>query len=170
MKRVQGNGLFVECVNRRLQKYVVRWDVKPYYRKDERTGEERQEGYDYYEAWLNHKPTLAEVKEVVTAGYNALIDEKIVSGFEWNGMKVWLSSENQFNYKAAYDLAVQTNGGNLPIKFKFGTTEEPVYHTFISLDELSEFYLQAMGYINITLSEGWDAKDGIDWSVYEELL
>ena len=38
-------------------------------------------------------------------------DEKIVSGFVWRDMQVWLSSENQFNYKAAYDLAVQTKGG-----------------------------------------------------------
>ena len=30
-------------------------------------------------------------------------------------MNIWLSSENQFNYKVAYDLALQTNGANLPI-------------------------------------------------------
>ena len=40
-------------------------------------------------------------------------------------MPVWLSSENQFNYKAAYDLAVQTGGATLPVTFKFGTDEVP---------------------------------------------
>ena len=38
----------------------------------------------------------------------------------WNNKRIWLSSENQFNYKVAYDLALQTNGANLPIIFKFG--------------------------------------------------
>lgn len=170
MKRIQGNGLLIECVNPRLQKYIVRWDVKPYIRKDEITGEEVQQGYDYYEKWLNHKPTMDEVKEIVLGGMNAIIDQRILEGFEWNGMAVWLSSENQFNYKAAFDLAVQTNGGNLPVTFKFGTTQEPVYHTFSEVEELMDFYTKAMGYINGVLADGWKEKDSMDWSKYEELL
>lgn len=170
MKRVQGSGLLVECVNPRMQKYVIRWDVQPYSRTDEATGEQRQEGYDYYEAWLNHKPSMDEVKEIVLAGMNAAIDEQILSGFEWNGMTVWLSSENQFNYKAAYDLAVQTSGANLPVTFKFGTTEEPAYHQFTTVEELSGFYVGAMSYINQTLNEGWAKKDAVAWSEYEALL
>ena len=170
MKRVQGNGLLVECINPRLQKYIVRWDVKPYYHTDEETGEEVQQGYDYYEKWFTHKPTLQEVKDTVLAGMNAEIDQQILEGFVWNGMPVWLSSENQFNYKAAFDLAVQTQGANLPVMFKFGTTEKPEYYTFSRVDELSSFYTEAMGYINQTLNEGWAAKDAVDWSEYEKLL
>lgn len=98
---------------------------------------------------------------------NEDIDMKILSGFEWNGMAVWLSSENQFNYKAAYDLAVQTGGANLPVMFKFGTTENPVYHTFESVDELTQFYVSAMSYINMTLNEGWRMKDSINWDAYK---
>jgi hypothetical protein len=70
-------------------------------------------------------------------------------------MLVWLSSENQFNYKAAYDLAVQTGGASLPVKFKFGTTEDPVYYTFTNINDLSDFYMSAMRYINQTLDQGW---------------
>ena len=170
MKRVQGSGLLVECVNPRLRKYVIRWDVQPYIRKDEVSGEERQEGFDYYEKWLNHKPTMDEVKEIVLSGMNADIDRQILEGFVWNGMAIWLSSENQFNYKAAFDLAVQTNGANLPVMFKFGTTQEPVYHTFLSVEELMDFYTQAMAYINGVLAEGWGKKDSMYWSGYEALL
>lgn len=170
MKRVQGNGLLVECINPRLQKYIVRWDAKPYYCTDEETGEEVQQGYDYYEKWFTHKPTLQEVKDTVLAGMNADIDQKILEGFVWNGMPVWLSSENQFNYKAAFDLAVQTQGMNLPVMFKFGTTEKPEYYTFYGVEELTSFYMEAMGYINRTLNEGWAAKDAVDWSEYERLL
>lgn len=170
MKRVQGNGLPIECVNPRLKKYIVRWDVKPYFHKDEITGEEVLTGYDYYEKWLNHKPTMDEVKEIVLSGMNVIIDQRILEGFEWNGMAVWLSSENQFNYKAAFDLAVQTSGGNLPVTFKFGTTQEPVYHTFSEVGELTDFYIKAMGYINGVLADGWKEKDSIEWNAYETLL
>ena len=50
-------------------------------------------------------------------------------------MTVWLTMEDQFNYKAAYDIAVQSNGKLLPT-FKFGTTENPIYHKFEDLEDL----------------------------------
>lgn len=155
----------VECINPRLQKYRVRFDVRPYINNE---GEEQ--GVSFMEVEILHKPTLSEVKNIVLNGYNAITDEKILSGFEWNGMKVWLSTENQFNYKAAYDLAFQTNGASLPTVFKFGTTEEPVYHKFDTLEELADFYMKAMTYINEQLAIGWYKKDSIDWSVYEKAL
>ena len=82
-------------------------------------------------------------------------------------MPIWLSSENQFNYKTAYDLAVQTNGASLPIKFKFGTDESPVYYTFESLEDFSDFYMSAVAHVNTVLNEGWEKKDSIDWEVYK---
>jgi hypothetical protein len=56
---------------------------------------------------------------------------------------------------------------NLPIKFKFGTADEPIYHTFETLEELSDFYVKAMGYINTCLEEGWIEKDSINWEDYK---
>ena len=85
---------------------------------------------------------------------------------QWKNMKVWLSSENQFNYKAAYDLAIQTNGANLPVVFKFGETNNPVYYKFDDVNELSDFYLSSMKYIQETLAEGWVLKDSIKWEDY----
>ena len=106
------------------------------------------------------------VKDRVNKFINAETDWKIKSGFTWNDYKVWLSSENQFNYKAAYDLAVQTNGASLPVTFKFGDNDNPVYHEFTTLEELTDFYTKVLQYINTTLKEGWDKKDSIDWSLY----
>lgn len=169
MKRVQGSDgmAHIECANPRLQKWIVRWDIQPCYREDKETGEQEQQGLDYYEHWFTHKPSPEEIKEVVTAGYNALTDEKILSGFVWKDMPVWLSTENQFNYKAAYDLAIQTQGASLPVTFKFGDTVNPVYYTFTDVTDFTDFYVQAMTYINTTLAEGWQVKDSIDWNVYE---
>lgn len=80
---------------------------------------------------------------------------------------MWLSTENQLNYKAAYDLAVQTEGKTLPVTFKFGTEDEPSYHTFDTLEELADFYLKATEYVQNTLAEGWKKKDAFDLSLYQ---
>ena len=112
------------------------------------------------------KITESEVRSRLAKYYDSITDWKILSGFEWKGMKVWLSMENQFNYKAAYDLAVQTNGASLPVTFKFGDNNNPVYHEFTTLEELTDFYTKVLQYINTTLKEGWDKKDSIDWSKY----
>ena len=121
--------------------------------------------------WTEHifpnRRTVSQIKTFILDELNRRIDQKILSDFKWNDMPIWLSSENQFNYKAAYDLAVQTGGANLPVTFKFGTTDEPVYHTFTTLEELNGFYLSAMKYINDTLAAGWKEKDAIDWEQYK---
>ena len=109
-----------------------------------------------------------EIKTAILDDINSQTDEKILKGFEWNKKPVWLSSENQFNFKAAYDLAVQTKGQSLPVKFKIGETAEgePVYHTFEDMEEFTDFYTKAIAFINTCLNEGWERKDSIDWSQY----
>ena len=111
---------------------------------------------------IRHLPSIEEVKSIFTAEVNKQVDQKILEGFVWRDMPVWLSSENQFNYKAAYDVAVQTQGMNLPIMFKFGTTDNPIYYTFETVEELTDFYTQAVRHINDTLAEGWKEKDSLD--------
>ena len=86
----------------------------------------------------------------------------------WNEMSVWLSTENQFNYKAAYDLAVQTAGATLPVKFKFGTDDVPCYHTFQTVEELSDFYIQSIQYVQNLLDECWNKKDAFSLDSYRE--
>lgn len=100
-----------------------------------------------------------EVKEGVCEVIDAITDRKIISGFKWEGTPVWLSMEAQVNYKAAYDLAVQTNGATLPTTFKIGTVTEPVYLEFSSVETLSAFILAIFGWINSCLSDGWERKD-----------
>ena len=85
----------------------------------------------------------------------------------WKGRQVWLSQENQFNYKAAYDLAVQTDGENLPVTFKFGNDERPFYYEFKTKSELEEFYLSMQKFINEQIAIGWAKKDSINWDDYK---
>lgn len=113
------------------------------------------------------KPTLEEIKSTVTEQINRNVDEKILSGMIYRGQQVWLSTENQLNYKAAYDLAVQTEGKTLPVRFKFGTAEEPSYNTFESVEELGDFYVAVVKHIQDTLDEGWTEKDAVDWAKFK---
>ena len=76
------------------------------------------------------------------------------------------SRKRTSNYKAAYDLAFQTDGKTLPVSFKFGTDESPVYHTFETFDELADFYTKAVKHIQEMLENGWKNKDAIDLSKY----
>lgn len=149
---------------------TICFDYEPYFDIDE-DGNKVETNLG---TWSVHSfistPSFGQLKNFILAEINKRTDEKIISGFEWNGMSVWLSSENQFNYKAAYDLAVQTNGANLPTVFKFGSNEDPKYHKFDTVEELSDFYVKAMTYINEQLAIGWVKKDAIDWSVYEKAL
>lgn len=134
--------------------------------------------YEWYEVYIYKKQnpniTFDDVKNAITADINAQTDEKILSGMIWtpisggNPIPVWLSTENQFNFKSAYDLAVQTNGATLPVTFKMGEDIEgnPIYHTFETMEDVNDFYLKAVAYVNQCLNEGWQRKDAIDWNDY----
>lgn len=159
MKRVEGSAgvSLLECTNPVKNKWRVRWDV-----------ETREDGSaSYMEEELDHKPDAEEVRSLVSGWYNAETDKRILSGFEYEGQLVWLSSENQFNYKAAYDLAIQTGGQNLPVTFKFGTDDSPSYRTFETVEELQSFYIKAMAHIQNALLEGWKKKDALNLALYE---
>lgn len=151
-------------------RWKIHFGFTPYYEEDEDGNKVETQLGTWTEALVPFKPSLEQLKKLVLDAINKEVDEKILSGFVWKDMPVWLSTENQFNYKAAYDLAVMSQGQSLPVTFKFGTTESPVYYTFETLDDISDFYISAMAYINSTLAEGWKLKDSIDWSVYEEVL
>lgn len=126
-------------------------------------GVDGENGYNWRRRYRN-LPTVEELKTDIEDTINALTDEKILNGFSWNGKNVYLSSENQFNFKAAYDLAIQKQGTTLPVKFKLGENEgKPVYHTFEDMDEFSDFYTKAIAYVNQTLNEGWAEKDSVDY-------
>ena len=154
----------VECVNPYIKKYRVRWNFSPYY------SEGVQSGYTFMEEDVLHKPTIDEVREIVTHSINKEVEDSIISTFKWDDTQVWLSTENQLNYKTTYDLAVQSGGSILPVTFKFGAEYDPVYYTFNTMEELSKFYISMVTHINKCLQEGWKKKDSINWGEYEELL
>lgn len=118
--------------------------------------------------YYDHKPTVREIKQDISDLINAETDAKILTGFTWNGKPVYLSTENQQNFNAAYDFARDTNGATLPVKFKLGEDADanPIYHTFTKFEPLADFVTKATAFVIETLNNGWKKKD-IDYSIFE---
>ena len=158
--------LLFECINPYKNKWRVRWDIQEH----KETGNNGFPPYsyiDFEEVEFLHKPSRNEIKDIIISWFNSKIEKTIMTGFVWNGIPVWLSVENQFNYKAAYDLAVQTESQSLPVTFKLGTDVEPVYFEFKTLIDIQDFYMKAMAFKDKVLSEGWKAKDAFDFAAYD---
>lgn len=151
-------------------RWKIHFGFEPYYEVDAEGNKTETQLGTWMETLVPFKPSLEQLKKLILDAINKEVDEKILSDFVWKDMSVWLSTENQFNYKAAYDLAVMSQGKSLPVTFKFGSTDNPVYYTFETLDDISDFYISAMAHVNGCLEEGWKKKDSIDWSVYEKAL
>lgn len=88
---------------------------------------------------------------------NNKCDSEILNGMSWGGHQVYLSRENQFNYKALYDLAVQ-GAPVMPAVFRIGYD----FHEFTTIKELSEFYIASVEHVNSCLHKCWQAKEAIN--------
>ena len=165
---VKNKKKYFKPYNKVDNKHVtIMWDYKPILKVNAKGEEVESPLATWQEYTFNHIPTLSEIKNIITDYYNKLIDKNILSGFIWNDMNVWLTTENQFNYKVAYDLAVQTNGKSLPVTFKFGNNEKVIYHEFETIEELTDFYIKCVHYVQTTLMDGWKEKDKINWEDYK---
>lgn len=123
-------------------------------------GEDELGGYNW-RAQTKVEPTREELREAVAEIVNNAVEEKILHGMTYEGKQVWLSTENQMNYRAAYDMAVRTDGESLPVRVKMGTDEEPTYRDFATVEELGNFCDAVTRHIQTALEEGWKEKDGM---------
>ena len=141
--------------------------------------------YEWFEITIYKRQqpivTLVDVKQAVIDGIDAKTDERILEGYEWTVLhgpqegktvKVWLSKENQTNFKAKHDRALQKpDSVTWPITYKVGEADgQPVYELFADIDELTDFVYGAQDYIEAQLGIGWQEKDSIDWAPYEALF
>ena len=122
--------------------------------------------WTYYEHDFPHFPGVDEIRTVIEDQINLETGEEITSGYVWNGMKVWLSLENQRNYESLL-TSMQAELDVLPVKLRFGTTTEPKYHVFEDLEEYKEFYTGLQKHITDCLSRGWARKDNVNYKIYE---
>ena len=100
-------------------------------------------------------------------------DDKSEHGYVWSGKPVKLNWENRQNFKAVHDAAAMyPEQVSFPKLFKLsdGDDGNAVYHTFESMQELAQFYLGGLGWIEQCVEEGFHKKDGFDFTPYEEAL
>lgn len=154
------NTLIKECFNPIQQTFAVRFDKQ----------KENDTVYSYQQILYPYKPSFEAIKEAILGYFNGLCDTQIYSGYTYNGYTVWLSQENQMNYKTNYDLALQTSiaGGEFEvIKIKIGDNLESIYHTFESFKEYQDFVIGYINHIKISLDKFWTIKDSIEWDDYK---
>lgn len=132
------------------------------------------EHYTWYECYWYKKPhpivTIKDVKNAIITGINEETKTNIIEKFYYQGKNIWLSEINQFNYKAAYDLALDTEGDSLPYLIKVGEEDKPEYIKIETIGQFKDFYLSMISHIKTYQQEAWSKKDSIDWSIYEKEL
>lgn len=104
--------------------------------------------------------TLEQVKQAVFEDINSRVKTAIISGFTYEGNPVWLSQENQLNFSQAV----------VPATLKIGeqTDGTPIYKIFSDAAGLKAFRDACSLWRQQCLAEGYNEKDGIDWSPYEQ--
>lgn len=134
------------------KEYLIVWDVVD--------GDEPS-----YEAIKVLNPTPASIKALIIEYYNERCREEILRGLTFEDNLVWLSQENQLNYRASWDFAKDVQE-YIPIKVKLGTDEEPVYRVFETKEDF-EIFISAVHYhIQGTIQKYWDLKDSVNWDEY----
>lgn len=108
------------------------------------------------------KPSFEVVKAAIIADINENVKANIIGGFVWNEIPVWLSEENQMNFSQAV----------VPVTFKIGEQQDgtPIYHTFETAEDMKAFSDACTQWKQQCLTDGWQKKDAIDWTAYEQAL
>lgn len=105
------------------------------------------------------KPTQETVSDDVLSELNSECEKEIREGFRYNEYSVWLSLENQQNYKMLYDYL--NNCGTEQTKVKLYDAQGNGVYMEFDVKEYQPFYFAIIEYINATLSKYWDIKDNI---------
>lgn len=152
MRTAQGCfGNCIECLDPYKNTWIIKWNER------EETNDREETITKWEEEVFDHKPTIDEIKTTIEGYYNTKVQEKILSGFTWEEETVWLSQENQLNYKSLYDLQNDIN------VVKVGDNN---YITFNTFEEYKKFYLATVEFIKNALIENWKIKDNFDYSLY----
>lgn len=150
MKRAEGTQdvALIECINPHKGTWRIRLDIT-----------ETENGATWMEHDFDHKPTGDEIRSLFVEMVNEEVQQRILTGFTYDGDPVWLSTENQLNFRSA---------PNMPVRFKLGEDNHgnPVYRNFTSQNSLTAFNKAIANYIAECLNDGWTRKDAFNVQPY----
>ena len=115
MRKSQGSldTPLIECVNPRRNTWRIRFNLQA----------DTDGGATWLEEDFDHQPAPDEIKALFDSWSSNETARLIREGLTYGGHLVWLSQENQLNYKMIHDTAVQSGGQNLPVRIKLGSDQ-----------------------------------------------
>lgn len=166
-------GKLLYCIDPTSDRWLMAYDLK-----EEPLPEDAPEGtmpsYSYATHLFDHQPTHEEVTELIYGAINEACDEAILTGCTYTTLEdtphrcqLYLNQQNQFNWKAIYDMAKHSGGGNLPAILKLGISDEDAYYyTITTMRQLEHFILSVFKHIETTLASCWMAKQHLNLTPY----
>lgn len=138
-----------------------KWELIFGFGKD---SEEEQTGWNYRQRFTA-KPTLDEIKAIVSAQIDSDTDENILHGFVWNELPVKLDTENQTNILGILVNLPLAGDTLFPMTFKLGDHADgtPAFYTFTTAKEFGDFAQAATLHKQTAYSKGWEEKSNINW-------
>ena len=91
MKRAEGSKDVapIVCLNPRRGTWRVRLAIT-----------ETEDGAEWMEEDFDHRPTADEIKALFVGLVNERVQQSILTGFTYGDKPVWLSEENQLNFRS----------------------------------------------------------------------
>lgn len=138
-----------------------KWEIIYGFGKDNDSDET---GWNYRQRFTV-KPSLDEIKEIITAQIESNYAEKLRVGFDWNGKRVEYSEERKSDFTG---LITGLQGGlfALPLTMNLSDTAL-VLHEFTSIEEVGEVAAGICSHKTGVTNAKWQAKSEIDWSLFE---
>lgn len=104
-----------------------------------------------YEIYTPPKKSIEQLIQESVERINKQTDEKILNDFVWNENEFYLTMENQTNFANMY-ISKEYLTYPVTIKTKTG------FMTLNSKEQVTQFYLAGVGFIQKCLEQGWKKK------------
>lgn len=142
----------IECINPRRDRWAVRWDIH----------QKQDAGWFASEVVVDHRPTVEEIREIITAHIDATTQNDIVNGFSWKGKPVKLTDTAQRNFLFAVFTVDRT--GEIDREQFVGLLDAQTDAE--AADELADMVSAIWEHIQQKRADGIAAKNAVDFSKY----
>ena len=141
-----------------------KWELIFGFGKD---SEQEQTGWNYRQRFSS-KPSLDEIKAIITAQIEADYAEKLMAGLEWNGLPVEYTEERKSDLTGML-VAMQAGIMQLPVTLNLGAYPDgsPVFYEFTKAEEIMGVAAAISNHKIAVCNEEWQEKSSVDWSAYE---